>query len=91
MQLFIIFLSFFADCQNAFGSCCDIWSLLVAIPRLLPLLLPLSWRTGTFLHSTHLPSILLVGYGQCHGQSHRLLLYEPQVSLRPGLSELCVV
>ena len=84
MHFLIPYAFFFTDCQNAFGSCCDIWSLLVAIPRLLPLLLPLSWRTGTFLHSTHLPSILLVGYGQCHGQSHRLFLYEPQVSLRLG-------
>ena len=68
------------DCQDAGGPCCYIWCLLVTISRVLPLLISFSWSARTFLYSTCFFGILLVGYVQCYGQSHRLLFYEPQVS-----------
>ena len=67
------------DCENVWSSNTDIWSLLVAIPHLLHVLLLQPLHHEGLVHSPHVPDLLLAGHGQLLCQPHGLLCHEQEV------------
>ena len=77
-----------SGCQDVGGTDCDFWSLLVALPRLLPRPLSHAWHDLDEVYPTCLPCLLLAGHVPRCRQPRRLLPHESKVS-SPMSAEPC--
>ena len=73
------FVTHYLDCENVWSCDFCLCHLLVALSHLLHVLLLQPLHHEGLVHTTHVPLLLLAGYGQHLCQSHSLLCHEQKV------------